>query len=82
MGTKLTDFTSEELRVILGAVIYKKEELKSHVKLIESHGEDFINIMADQRAKYYKEIDMLTTAEIQVATAFATVKMEENTLLN
>jgi len=79
---KLSDFPSPVLRAMLGAVIYKGEHLKDHVKKIESYGPDMRRLMAEELVPIRKEIEQLDTAEVQIATALAMNEMNEKTLLN
>lgn len=79
---KLSDFEPEVLRSMLGAVIYKSEELKNHIARIESHGKDMRKLMAGELINLRKEICTLETAEIQISTALASQEMDRKALLN
>jgi hypothetical protein len=79
---KLNEFPSSVLRAMMSAVIFKAEQLKTHVKTIEAYGPDMRRLMAGEIIEYKKEIELLDTAEIQIATALVMVEQQEKSLLN
>lgn len=74
---KLTDFPPDVLRAMFRAVLSKGDQLKTHVEHINDYGVDMRRLMAGELIEISKEIELLDTAEIQLATAIAIAERNE-----
>jgi hypothetical protein len=77
----LTDFTEEQLRVMLRALIAQREKLEVHVDNLKSNSV-YMEMFKEQIYDYEQEIVDSNLVEVKVAEAIVKLKQERVVLSN